>query len=96
MECAAHLDIMAAMRLVDADRYRRGIELLERVVSMLTKDVRSVMVLVDAVVRANVAVAVAVNPHDDAHAHLHGGAPARRVVSSNASCRAPGLSSSCR
>ncbi len=37
MECAAHLDVMTAMAVVDADRYRRGIELLERVVAMLTK-----------------------------------------------------------
>jgi four helix bundle protein len=37
MECAAHLDVMKAMALVDAEQYRRGIELLEGVVAMLTK-----------------------------------------------------------
>ena len=37
MESAAHLDVMTAMAIVDADRYRRGIELLERVVAKLTK-----------------------------------------------------------
>lgn len=37
MECAAHLDVMTAMGVVDAERYGRGLELLERVVAMLTK-----------------------------------------------------------
>jgi hypothetical protein len=37
MESAAHLDVMTAIGVVDVDRYRRGIELLERVVAMLTK-----------------------------------------------------------
>jgi four helix bundle protein len=37
MESAAHLDVMAAMGIVDAERHRRGIELLESVVAMLTK-----------------------------------------------------------
>ena len=37
MESAAHLDVMTAMAIVDADRHRRGIELLEGVVAMLTK-----------------------------------------------------------
>lgn len=37
MESASHLDVMKAMSLVDEDRYRRGIELLEGVVAMLTK-----------------------------------------------------------
>ena len=37
MECANHLDVMTAMALVDTERYRRGLELLERVVAMLTK-----------------------------------------------------------
>ena len=37
MESASHLDVMKVMAIVDADRYRRGIELLEAVVSMLTK-----------------------------------------------------------
>lgn len=37
MESAAHLDVMTAMSIVDAERYRRGIELLEGVVAMLTK-----------------------------------------------------------
>jgi len=37
MESASHLDVMTAMGVVDAERYRRGIELLEGVVAMLTK-----------------------------------------------------------
>jgi hypothetical protein len=37
MESAAHLDVLNAMRLVDAERYRRGIEHLEGIVAMLTK-----------------------------------------------------------
>lgn len=37
MESAAHLDVMTAMAIIDADHYRRGIELLEGVVAMLTK-----------------------------------------------------------
>ena len=36
MDSAAHLDVMTAMAVVDADR-RRGIELLKGVVAMLTK-----------------------------------------------------------
>ena len=37
MESAAHLDVMKVDELVDAESYTRGIELLERVVAMLTK-----------------------------------------------------------
>ena len=37
MESAAHLDVMVAMGLLDEERYRRGIQLLEGVVAMLTK-----------------------------------------------------------
>ena len=37
MECVASLDVLKVRRLVDSDRYARGIELLERVVVMLTK-----------------------------------------------------------
>jgi hypothetical protein len=37
MECAAHLNVMTAMGVIDAERYRTGLELLERVVAMLTK-----------------------------------------------------------
>lgn len=37
MESASHLDVMVAMGVVDDARYRRGIELLESVVAMLTK-----------------------------------------------------------
>src|SRR5688572_28072682 len=37
MECAAHLDVMHADGLIDAEEYARGIVLLERTVSMLTK-----------------------------------------------------------
>ena len=37
MECVASLDILKIRRLVDESRYAKGIELLERVVAMLTK-----------------------------------------------------------
>jgi four helix bundle protein len=37
MECAAHLDVMRIDELVAEEEYKRGTELLERVVSMLTK-----------------------------------------------------------
>ena len=37
MESAAHLDILRADELVDPEHYERGVELLERVVAMLTK-----------------------------------------------------------
>jgi four helix bundle protein len=37
MECAASLDVMKVRKLVDAQRHARGIDLLERVVAMLTR-----------------------------------------------------------
>ena len=37
MECVASLDILKVRRLVEDGRYVRGVELLERVVAMLTK-----------------------------------------------------------
>ncbi|HEX5660695.1 MAG TPA: four helix bundle protein [Polyangiales bacterium] len=37
MECAAVLDHLQALGVVQDDKYRRGIELLERLVAMLTK-----------------------------------------------------------
>lgn len=37
MECASHLDIMRVDELVDDDSYARGVELLERIVAMLTR-----------------------------------------------------------
>jgi hypothetical protein len=37
MESASHLDVMRADELIDTDLYARGIELLERIVAMLTK-----------------------------------------------------------
>lgn len=37
MECAASLDVMKLRRTVSEARYDRGIQLLEAVVSMLTK-----------------------------------------------------------
>ena len=37
MECAGTLDIMQAEESVKTERYERGIELLGRIVSMLTK-----------------------------------------------------------
>ena len=37
MEAAAALDTMRVMRLIDDDRYARGIDILEGIVAMLTK-----------------------------------------------------------
>ncbi|MBS1119921.1 MAG: hypothetical protein H6Q90_2149 [Deltaproteobacteria bacterium] len=37
MESAAHLDVMQVDELIDAEHYARGMELLERVVAMLTR-----------------------------------------------------------
>ena len=37
MECAAHLDVMRVEELIDVEHHGRGLELLERVVAMLTK-----------------------------------------------------------
>jgi hypothetical protein len=37
MEAAAALDTMRVMKLIDAQTYARGIELLEGIVAMLTK-----------------------------------------------------------
>jgi len=37
MECVASLDILRIRRLIDPPRYTNGVELLERVVAMLTK-----------------------------------------------------------
>ena len=37
MECASHLDVMKIDELIEAELYERGIELLERIVAMLTK-----------------------------------------------------------
>ena len=37
MESAAHFDVMRVDELIDAERYAQGIELLERIVAMLTK-----------------------------------------------------------
>jgi len=37
MECAAHLDVMRVDELIDAEVYEAGQDLLERLVSMLTK-----------------------------------------------------------
>ena len=37
MESAAHLDVMKVDDLIDGEHYARGVELLERVVAMLTK-----------------------------------------------------------
>ena len=37
MECAAHLGVMRIEELIDEEHYGRGLELLERVVAMLTK-----------------------------------------------------------
>ena len=37
MECAAILDALCALQVVEPDRHQRGIALLERIVAMLTK-----------------------------------------------------------
>jgi four helix bundle protein len=37
MESAAHLDVMRIEELIDEEHHKRGTELLERVVAMLTK-----------------------------------------------------------
>jgi len=37
MECASSLDVLKLRKLVRAEKYQRGIELLEGVVAMLTK-----------------------------------------------------------
>jgi four helix bundle protein len=37
MECAAILDALAVLQVIEPDRHRRGLDLLERTVAMLTK-----------------------------------------------------------
>ena len=37
MECAAILDALRTLEIIDADRHRHGLELLERIVAMLTR-----------------------------------------------------------
>jgi four helix bundle protein len=37
MESASHLDVMRVDELIEAELYARGIDLLERIVAMLTK-----------------------------------------------------------
>ena len=37
MECAASLDVLRIRKLLDEERYHRGIHLLEAIVAMLTK-----------------------------------------------------------
>jgi four helix bundle protein len=37
MECAAHLDVMRVEELAPQETYAQGMELLERIVAMLTK-----------------------------------------------------------
>jgi hypothetical protein len=37
MECAAHLDVMKLDELLENESYERGVDLLERIVAMLTK-----------------------------------------------------------
>jgi len=37
MESASHFDVMRVEELIEADLYARGMELLERIVAMLTK-----------------------------------------------------------
>lgn len=49
MESAAHLDVMTAMAIIDADRYRRGIELLEGGGRDADQDVPAVSVLLRSI-----------------------------------------------
>ena len=37
MESASHLDVMRVEEIIDAENYAHGIELLERIVAMLTR-----------------------------------------------------------
>jgi hypothetical protein len=37
MECAAIFDALSVLQVVDPDRHRRAMELLARIVAMLTK-----------------------------------------------------------
>ncbi|HKU44964.1 MAG TPA: hypothetical protein VJR89_42685 [Polyangiales bacterium] len=37
MESASHLDVMRVDELIDPELYARGLELLERILAMLTK-----------------------------------------------------------
>jgi hypothetical protein len=37
MECAAHLDVMKLDELVESELYENGVDLLQRIVAMLTK-----------------------------------------------------------
>ena len=37
MECVSSLDILKIRKMIEATRYTRGVDLLERIVSMLTK-----------------------------------------------------------
>ena len=37
MECASHLDVMKTDELIESDLYQGGIDVLERIVAMLTK-----------------------------------------------------------
>ena len=45
MESASHLDVMKVGGLLDDEQYARGIELLERVVAMLTKQLDGTLTL---------------------------------------------------
>ena len=44
MESASHFDVTRVEELIDAELYAQGIELLERIVTMLTKVHRSLIV----------------------------------------------------
>jgi hypothetical protein len=37
MGCAAHLDVTRLGELLESDSYERGVDLIERIVAMLTK-----------------------------------------------------------
>ena len=78
MESASHLDVMRVDELIDAELYARGIELLERIVAMLTKLMR-----VHGVDRAHGVVPVHERGHDHGGDHDHGRArlrPHGRVI----------------
>ena len=66
MECAAHLDVMKLDELVESELYERGVDLLERIVAMLTKLIDPSSS--DGVVHVHDVVPV----HERGHAHGSG------------------------
>ena len=66
MECAAIIDSLRLLQVLDDDAHARAIELVARIVAMLTKQA------------VDVAVAVAVNDHDHDHVYAYAYAYERR------------------